>query len=510
VKKKFSKLTVIALVLVLVLSSAVVSFGAGPSGIQVQYNGEIINFEDAVPKLIDGRTMVPYRQIVETMGAEVGYDNNTSTVSAVTDELEIKFVIGSKDIHITKDGVTTIKQTDVAPFVDMATYRTYVPVRFLAETMGNYVGWDHGNQTAIVMDLDQLFAKADEDFSILGMLLTTNLDLEKAYETSGSFQADIAMNVPGMPEGSDSMNFSMKGDLSGVQQKTDVDMVMDFSIDMDAAMDGLSPEEEAQMDAMLGMLQGINMKIKMDGERGDMYMNSPMFAMMDPTMNADSWFKMNLFETYDAMGMDLRPIMEMDHSALKISEMLPLIFADMGNWDVNSYKNINVGYEFLKNLLGDEAFKTTTVGNMETHRLELNETQIAAAAAKTALLEGIPADMADLESMTSILKEMSLSCNMVIREQGGALYDYSMKGSGSSDGFAISLDVEADNLESLITMELVVKDIMKMSIEADSKMAETSKAPDLTLPEGAKVVDYSEYMLQMMEMSMPAPEPELP
>ena len=59
--------------------------------------------------------MVPFRQILETMGAEVSYDKATKTVSAVTDDLEIKFAVGSKDIHVTKDGVTTIKQTDVAP-----------------------------------------------------------------------------------------------------------------------------------------------------------------------------------------------------------------------------------------------------------------------------------------------------------------------------------------------------------------------------------------------------------
>jgi hypothetical protein len=187
-RRKFSKLSIFALVIILVLSSVVVCFGADPDGITVQYNGENVVFEDAKPKIIDNRTMVPFRQILETMGAEVSYDKAAKTVSAVTDDLEIKFAVGSKDIHVTKDGVTTIKQTDVAPLIDKTTNRTYVAARFIAESMGNFVGWDHENKTAIIIDLQQLFAKADEDFSILSKLMSTNLDLEKAYETGSCFK----------------------------------------------------------------------------------------------------------------------------------------------------------------------------------------------------------------------------------------------------------------------------------------------------------------------------------
>jgi hypothetical protein len=75
-RRKFSKLSIFALVIILVLSSVVVCFGADPDGITVQYNGENVVFEDAKPKIIDNRTMVPFRQILETMGAEVSYDQS--------------------------------------------------------------------------------------------------------------------------------------------------------------------------------------------------------------------------------------------------------------------------------------------------------------------------------------------------------------------------------------------------------------------------------------------------
>jgi Cd2+/Zn2+-exporting ATPase len=89
------------------------------------------------------------------------------------------------------------------------------------------------------------------------------------------------------------------------------------------------------------------------------------------------------------------------------------------------------------------------------------------------------------------------------------LYDYSLKGSGSYDGHSLNLELTGNNLNSLITMNLIVKDIMEMSIEADSKITQTTKAPDLTLPEGAKVIDYNEYLSQVMTLT-PMPDAAIP
>ena len=58
-------------------------------------------------------------------------------------------------------------------------------------------------------------------------------------------------------------------------------------------------------------------------------------------------------------------------------------------------------------------------------------------------------------------------------------------------------------------MNLIVKDMMEMSIEADSKITQTTKAPDLTLPEGTKVIDYNEYLSQVMTLT-PMPDAAIP
>lgn len=55
---------------------------ARPSGVSVQVNGKNVTFPNASPAVINGRTMVPMRAVLETLGAEVDYDGETKTVQA--------------------------------------------------------------------------------------------------------------------------------------------------------------------------------------------------------------------------------------------------------------------------------------------------------------------------------------------------------------------------------------------------------------------------------------------
>jgi hypothetical protein len=496
-KKKLTKVLAVTLVLTLILASAVTAVAAEKPGIQVQYNGQNITFTDAVPKIVDGRTMVPFRQILETMGAEVSYDNATKTVMAKTDEMELNFAVGSTDIKVIKNGETTVKKTDVAPFIEKATGRTLVGARFMAEALGNTVAWDAVNKTAVIMDMKDLFANADQDFSILALMMSTDLDMEKAYETTGSFSGDIDVTVPGTTA---PVSMSMSGKISGVQQKTDVDMVMTYAMDMSQMMAEMTPEEKAQMAPMMEMFNNISMKIKMEGESGDMYMNSGLFATIDPSFTADTWMKMNLYDTYDAMGIDMRPLMEMASSKMSMSELLPVMFMSMETADIDTYKEIQTAYAFMKNLMGDQAFRSQTSGSITTHTLTLDQTKILAAMAKTALEMGITTEAAEMAEMAETLKDANIKADIVIKESKDALYNYSMKASGGDETISLILDMTGDTYNSDLFMSMEMIGFMKLVMEMDAKVVETTKTPDLTLPTGAKIIDYGQYMTQMMQM----------
>ncbi|MBE7053642.1 MAG: hypothetical protein E7391_05135 [Ruminococcaceae bacterium] len=70
--------------------------------INVMYNGKRVSFHKygQNPEIIDGRTLVPLRAIFEALGASVEWDENTQTVTANRDDTEISLQIGSNKMYV--------------------------------------------------------------------------------------------------------------------------------------------------------------------------------------------------------------------------------------------------------------------------------------------------------------------------------------------------------------------------------------------------------------------------
>lgn len=89
-----------------------------------------------------GRTMVPLRLVSEEMGYDVKWDGKTQTATIIENGTTVKIAIGSQ--APTVNGVT--KKID-AP-ATLTNGRTYVPVRFISEAMGEKV--DYKNNTVYI------------------------------------------------------------------------------------------------------------------------------------------------------------------------------------------------------------------------------------------------------------------------------------------------------------------------------------------------------------------------
>lgn len=100
------------------------------------YIGEQSHSLETAPFIVDGRTMVPFRFIGEALGANVGWEPSTKTVSYVLAHTKIEFPIGSKTITI-NGKVSTV---DVP--ATLVNGRTFVPVRMVSEQLGAAVNWD--------------------------------------------------------------------------------------------------------------------------------------------------------------------------------------------------------------------------------------------------------------------------------------------------------------------------------------------------------------------------------
>jgi hypothetical protein len=116
--------------------------------------------EEVVPYIANERILVPIRFIAETLGAQVEWLEDTREALIVRDQTTVKLKIGGNKYTVngvehTSDAGTEIRQN-----------RTFVPMRFVAETLGEDVYWDAENRLAIISSADnpwQPERKAEQD-----------------------------------------------------------------------------------------------------------------------------------------------------------------------------------------------------------------------------------------------------------------------------------------------------------------------------------------------------------
>lgn len=111
---------------------------------KIRVNKNNVKF-DVPPVIKEGRTLIPVRAVTEAMGAKVEYDEKTAvvTITSADGKTVIMFYLAESDngkITVTKDGVTKDVTTDVRPGI--INNRTFVPLRFISETLGLKVSHD--------------------------------------------------------------------------------------------------------------------------------------------------------------------------------------------------------------------------------------------------------------------------------------------------------------------------------------------------------------------------------
>ena len=100
------------------------------------------------PVVINGRTLVPIRAIIEAFGGNVGWEESTSSVKLQLNDDNISLIVGSNSAYVNNKHMTL----DVAPMV--INDRTMLPVRFVAENFGLGVAWDSEDKIVSVISND--------------------------------------------------------------------------------------------------------------------------------------------------------------------------------------------------------------------------------------------------------------------------------------------------------------------------------------------------------------------
>lgn len=107
-----------------------------PLGITVMVKGETVQF-DQKPVIMNGRTLVPVRYVVEKLGYNVEWDGSTQTVYIQNSDVENIAVFDSNLKVVVNNELV---EFDVKPVIING--RTLIPIRAVAEKIGCTVDWD--------------------------------------------------------------------------------------------------------------------------------------------------------------------------------------------------------------------------------------------------------------------------------------------------------------------------------------------------------------------------------
>ncbi|WZL74062.1 N-acetylmuramoyl-L-alanine amidase family protein [Clostridiaceae bacterium 35-E11] len=105
---------------------------------------------DVPAVLYNNRTLVPIRFVVENLGAEIAWDQETYTATIKTKDKTIVLKINSATAYVNKEKITLPDKVPAKLLGYQDKYRTMVPLRFISEQLGMNVDWVPETTTATV------------------------------------------------------------------------------------------------------------------------------------------------------------------------------------------------------------------------------------------------------------------------------------------------------------------------------------------------------------------------
>ena len=430
------------------------------AGISVQLNGEFIVFDDAVPEITNDRTFLPFRAVLEAIGAEVGYDAETSTVSAKRDGVDMSMVLGQNTAAVTQDGQTRTVEMDVAAYVKNG--RTYVPVRFVAEAFGCNVGWDANSRTVIIVDVETLLGGATFD-------LMDNFAAYCAKQEKGQNMAVTgALNLEVADKSGEyfSKPITAKGTIDGITSDTRAQLGWELKLSgpSELAADSAgSPMEQVMLQAMLSALSDMKGEVRMDLESGMLYLSLPA-GLTGGT--DDAWYSLD-FAAYQAellSGLNMAQLTQLEEDAgvrealAAVIQMMPL------NDSQYSYAGVAQVAQVYVDMLSDQAF--VQKGNTYVAQMKLE----------------------DMMPMTVTLTKRGddIVSADISMDFNSSAFDAALN---PTEKMSMKLTEHAAPGKVTVDMDMAMEDgDLSIKIGLDLSCVPTSKVPVTTLPAGVQAI----------------------
>ena len=430
-------------------------------------NGKYVQFPDAIPESNDGTTMVPVRALVEALGGEV--EVKEDKVVCAFDGVSVTFEMNGAEVDVERQYPDDPPKTQ---FVTMAvvTYqkdgRTYVPVRFLAETLGYEVGWDPLYQTVVLMDRAALAAEIDQDFTILNKVQANK---SISMEEGRNYQAD------------------MKGTVSLTRFDT-LNGGKTYKADLTAKQ--LFNTEAAS--AQLSLKLSGNIKELLDdgsGQEMPEWVNMALSSLEDMevilTREGLGWFRAAALDGLAGkddvwLGFDLGGELGELSFASADEATIGSVLAYMADKDsAPHYQSVLGMADLMAGLYSDDKF--TTTGGISTLTIDLDTL--------LGLYDGLELSEEDIAEAKAAFKEYKIV--MKVDAKGGAEMSVIMETAAQQGvpGMRIAMDITQAGGNLDMTMKYHIANLGEMELTLTSTQKAASDGPMTQPPEGATVVD---------------------
>lgn len=158
--------------------------------IKVFINGKQ-QYYDQAPILENGRVLVPVRGVFESFKATVNFDEQTREIYAVKGETTVWLKIGSKQAKI-NDQIVILDSP-----AKIKNGRTFVPLRFIGESLGCLVEWDGTNNQVFINTIPEPTKKEEANDKIIELGDPVQVEIPDASIVIESDEAKVEKGPDG-------------------------------------------------------------------------------------------------------------------------------------------------------------------------------------------------------------------------------------------------------------------------------------------------------------------------
>ena len=457
-------------------------------GVNIWLGGKYMTFADAVPAIVNGRTQAPYRAVLEALGASVAYDSG-KIQAKFEDGSVMDLAIGSKTMTYTKGDEVTTVEMDVAPYIDAATGRTFVPIRFIGETLGLGVTWSDELKVAYVVDWDAFVEETDKNFSNFNAMLAASMKAQAAAGKNYKQADSITLSgVLAGQEALDPLKLTLTGD--SLTDGTNSSGTLTVGIDLGGYKSTIESLGEG-FTSVVDTLNGAKVEYISNVE-GGLYLRSSLIALLSGGLVPEkAWLGIDVNELYQQLGLDMGELLSRTQSAdFTLGSLIRMICENGTLGQTMGYMAPDQAADMLaaiyKPLFGNDSVKVTRSGSMATYACKAGMAELTKAVVsvdpsltESDVKEELSGMTFNMDLTMSVRGEnvTSITANMDMALEG--VLSMTMKSKGDAKNTDMTITLKADEIGTL-EMKIV------------SKLTETGSKPLDKPASGDEVISYEE------------------